>query len=290
MSAAGLSVAVIGIDAWRALSCSVGEIAAVFDRSFYIRLGERFICGGAETIGRGPLNFLLRNERSVDWSGRLVPGQGVVVRRNRLLIDGYASVKLAGAAIWEPPPPPVWTSESLREGLATLDKLLEAFPPPADGLGLFAMREAQRVTRIARAADPPMRALRNWLATESCTEPTVEGLLGMGPGLTPSGDDFLSGMLCVLRRTDRFGCARILWSVIDPRLSLCTHSISASHLRCAAEGRLSATQVELLDAILTCDRALLRMGIERISAESHCSSWDGLAGMVTALRSLCGRM
>jgi hypothetical protein len=62
-------------------------------------------------------------------------------------------------------------------------------------------------------------------------------LLGAGPGLTPSGDDLLAGVLLSLHRLQRVNVAHMLWQVIDPQLTQRTNVISAAHLRMAAHGQ-----------------------------------------------------
>lgn len=77
-------------------------------------------------------------------------------------------------------------------------------------------------------------------------------LLGLGPGLTPSGDDLLVGLLAVLAIPG--SPARRLRGVRGAMLARAderTHLISLSALRAAAQGRVRAGLATLLDAMLT---------------------------------------
>ena len=55
-------------------------------------------------------------------------------------------------------------------------------------------------------------------------------LIGLGPGLTPSGDDYLGGVLS-LRWLGRGSQADSLWRWLEPRLAGHTSEISAAHPR-----------------------------------------------------------
>lgn len=51
------------------------------------------------------------------------------------------------------------------------------------------------------------QALMTAISENAGLDGAVERLVGLGPGLTPSGDDFLAGMLAALQSTDEPGAA-----------------------------------------------------------------------------------
>src|SRR5690606_34858462 len=117
---------------------------------------------------------------------------------------------------------------------------------PVGGLGSFALSESgttdpNRQTAVARVAIRPILAFSDWLVAErpGGNVPKVEQLLGLGPGLTPSGDDFLAGALAALYGVGARDHVQLLWSKLEPCLSSATNEISAAHLRCAASGQLA---------------------------------------------------
>jgi len=79
---------------------------------------------------------------------------------------------------------------------------------------------------------------------------TVLALLGAGPGLTPSGDDLLAGVMLVLHRLQRADLSNELWQVLQPQLQYRTHAISAAHLRMAARGQCSEPILRLLECLV----------------------------------------
>jgi Protein of unknown function (DUF2877) len=75
----------------------------------------------------------------------------------------------------------------------------------------------------------------------------VTALAGLGPGLTPSGDDVLAGMLLVASLTERFSPAKLGAAADGAR----THDISRAFLRWAAKGHSIEPVHDLLLAVAT---------------------------------------
>lgn len=110
-------------------------------------------------------------------------------------------------------------------------------------------------------------------------------LLGLGPGLTPSGDDFLGGLLIALRLLNRGDLAARLWAGLEAAAARRSVELSVAHLRAAAAGRGGAALHAALNALVTGRADDLPAALERIHGIGHTSGWDALAGAVTALRS-----
>lgn len=280
----------LGIDAAEALQPGrSGVVAAGFARSCYIRLGADWICVGDIDIGPGPLNVPCRADAMPDWRTLPPARRHARVTGDALILDGRWRVVLAGAPVWQPPPCPAWTPTDVRRGLGALAVRL-APALPSDGLAQ--LLEPGGIARgpVARAAMPAVAALEAWLARPrgrpSAAPRIAAPLLGLGPGLTPSGDDFLAGCLVALRTTGRAGRADELWSAVDARAPAATNAISHAHLRAAARGRLGADLHGLLDAVLGGDPASLDAAAARLEGKPNHSPWDCLAGMCTVLRAL----
>jgi hypothetical protein len=245
---------VAGRFARQALAAGEGEVCAVFRRSFYLRVpGERYACVGDASLGRGPLNVLLE-EFSPPQHGERV------------------SIALEGAQSWSPQPLslPAANPQALRQAAAGR--------VPDAGLGCLV---AGAHNALSVHAQPAIEALGAWLAGNTLSK-EAEGLIGLGPGLTPSGDDYLAGMLVALRVFGRPAQADSLWRWLAPRLPGRTGAISAAHLAAASTGEaheaLHACLENLSGGDDDWDEAL-----ERIDSVGHCSGWDGLAGALAVL-------
>lgn len=104
-------------------------------------------------------------------------------------------------------------------------------------------------------------------------------LIGLGEGLTPSGDDFLCGVLAAAYLFG--GNASELCGVLRPRITerlSQTNDISAAFLKCACAGQFSRPIIELQQNV---DRERSR---KSFSAIGHSSGADTLTGILYAAR------
>lgn len=123
----------------------------------------------------------------------------------------------------------------------------------------------------------------------SAANTLCRGLIGLGSGLTPAGDDFLCGLLAGLCLRGIFAVsgsrlsafARSLRAVVPDHLSD-TIDISAAFLRCACEGQFSEAVIRLADdaAAGTENCRALAGSFSKIG---HSSGFDTLAGISFAL-------
>jgi hypothetical protein len=144
--------------------------------------------------------------------------------------------------------------------------------PPDEGLGCLL---TGRHNALAEHALPSIDALDQWLRHGLAVPPDAEALIGLGPGLTPSGDDYLGGMMVALHALGRDGQGRALWRWLQPRLAARTSAISAAHLAAAAEGEAHEALHQVLQNVSP---------LSALDAVGHCSGWDALAGAAAVLR------
>jgi hypothetical protein len=241
--------------AHEALSSGPGEVMAVFRRSFYVRCAEeRYACVGDASLGHGPLNVLVRAFRAFGLGERV-------------------AISLQDASLWMPPP----LAAPSTQGLAGL-QLAARGRAPDEGLGCLV---AGTHNSLVTHAQPALEALDGWLVGNALA-PEAEKLIGLGPGLTPSGDDYLGGMLVALRAYGRAAQADSLWRWLKPRLER-TSTISGAHLAAAAAGEAHEALHHAL-ATLFSGAEDWRDTLDRLDEVGHCSGWDGLAGVAAVAR------
>lgn len=284
-----MPIAVLGNAARTTLRASRhGSVLAVFRRSFYVRFGIDLVCVGPVALGRGPLNALYATIDPVSWLDRgLAPGAEVRSDGGRLEVDGRFVFDFATADVWQPPVAPLSAIASLHAGVQLLAAAARQSSP--GGLGALLWLSANVLDNDARgvrdpllrAAMPPVAALRGWLASVladvDAPLPAIGTLIGLGPGLTPSGDDFLCGTMAALHYLGRAGVASRLAAIVLPRLSE-TNLISAAYLRCASTGDASSVLFDVLDCLSGADSALLAQRLDAVDRVGHTSGWDCLAG------------
>jgi hypothetical protein len=94
------------------------EVAAVFERSFYLRAGDMFLCVGAPSIGNGPLTLIAEIDGPVRWSDLgLRPGRRADISARHLTIGGAIRFSLAAHEPWRPP---AWPAAAPRADLSAV--------------------------------------------------------------------------------------------------------------------------------------------------------------------------
>lgn len=156
---------------------------------------------------------------------------------------------------------------------------------PEEGLGplVAALKvESPLLQRVKRAAC----ALGDWLRCHDTHRPApgfLEDIIGLGPGLTPSGDDFVGGAMIALHAVGEPGIAARIADWVLPLNPCLTGKISAAHLACAAGGQGAGAVHRTLEALGRSDAAALSRALTGIDRIGHSSGWDALAGAVVIL-------
>jgi hypothetical protein len=239
-----------------------------------------------------------------DWLSTGIDTESIVACDDRLLsVDARFWFSFERSTVWEPPAPSSgWLLESLdqglktiaaeakrrclEEGLASLIPVIIEMPDSSGNIG----------TPLACMAWKPIVALFDWLkkeiAQEKNTPPTairqeMKCLVGLGPGLTPSGDDFLGGILIALHATGHKDAARKLAEELLPLARNRTNIISAALLASAANGEGNAAVHRILSAMngQKTQRLIESLGI--MDTVGHSSGWDAVAGLSLVLKA-CG--
>lgn len=268
-----------------------GRVAAVFRSSFYVETIAGFVCIGNETLEPAPLNLITDAPAGTDWSASGVRhGEQVFVSSKSIDIGQRFSFPLSRTTGWKPDPPPkAWKFADLNQGLgafrgATTERV------PRKGLGRFlhAAFLSENDDPVARRAQGSILEARQWL-TASMTTPDkrwpephwVQPLIGLGPGLTPSGDDFISGVMIALHCLGRPDLRQSLWIQVRHGAMDATTPISFAHLEAASRGEGSCGIHRALTSMMTGRTGAIGDVVRGIDRIGHTSGWDAIAGAVT---------
>jgi len=264
------------------------DVTHVFERSFYLRAGDTFICVGDAAIGIGPLTLLAEfgaHRRAADFG--LMPGDPAFIRDDRIVL-GTVAFTLDRCAPWRPPAWPRARSTVLLAHARDAIVRLAASEAPEDGFGRAMSGTNEGGTVLARAARKRIAVFESWLtdtihadgASLAALPDPVRDLIGLGPGLTPSGDDFLIGALALLdalaQRRAYVALSRALVHI--PRGL--TSPLSHCFLRTAAAGHVGENLHRAISAIIS---GHVDAAIAAIRNVGHGSGWDMMAGIASAL-------
>jgi hypothetical protein len=288
------------------------EVAAVFERSFYLRSGKEFICIGEPPIGNGPTTLIVAVR--VAALG-LRQRQRAFVGNGRIVIDDVL-FDFAGCRTWRAPPWPSlpWPVVLHTACADVARRTCRESPPDSLARAVFTADD----TPLARRARPPVAHFESWLSNQAgssssakaddpvntglSAEPRAQCLLdaplsrgmtsdvlaahpvgnlvGLGPGLTPSGDDFLMGALAALAALDRTSMHDALAQAVVNAAGR-TSPVSASLLRAAAAGHVGEHLHVMVGALVNGDADAALATAARIG---HTSGWDALMGAVVTAR------
>lgn len=257
------------------------------------------------SVGNGPFHIVLADPAPPLYRWR--PGSPARCHRDHLQI-GDISIDLQGAEVWEPrvawPDPPVGvTALVCLAGYFTawLSSCTSGVRPPplwlisdraSTALLLWPVSELASATtgmfhaRVQGHASPAVEVLLAGLRAGDKVRVTggVETLAGLGPGLTPAGDDFLVGLMAGLRVrpgilatgwTAEYSC-RLIARIAAGR----TATLSAAWIRHAAAGEFSQPWHELVRALASADERSIRRAAHRILATGATSGADAMAGFL----------
>ena len=222
-----------------------GYILATFDRSSYLDMDGQIVALVTPVLLNGPLNIVVDAETFHD---RVAAGD-TATSTDRGLRAGGIEIELAGAIVWDAALPP-WPGEQisrLRHNLVTLRGVLEA-EAPEGGLARAATGHLATTALETRAA-PALRDLARGLQRSDAllVSRAAGALAGLGPGLTPSGDDVLVG--CLLTLALYPDTADLMRQAIVSGVRDRTTRISMAYLEAAARAEGSESWHRLVAAL-----------------------------------------
>ena len=141
---------------------------------------------------------------------------------------------------------------------------------------------------IIRQAQPLVLGLMRICAGGQSSKNALyaNGLIGLGAGLTPSGDDFLGGLLFAINSLrDAYpdvSLANLEISIDSFRTR--TNLISFTLLKDLSEGHGLAPLHEIVHGLLCgVDQARMQPSVQQLTRVGHSTGWDVLTGLLTGL-------
>lgn len=274
------------------------RVQSVFARSIHLLADDGYITLGDTTLAAHPSTATWP-----DFRPDLQPGETVLITRQGLHRQGRLYHSFSGHTRFVPvwrvrtPARPVQRTAALESTLLSLGRLpgrggvhtllLKALGQPGvpesaleSGIGSFFIRTIEQLGCFLRR--------QSWSALPG----SAHALAGLGQGLTPSGDDFLAGVLSALR----FFALSTGQSLLGPKMRsrIVNQAVSRTLpfsgylLRCAARGLIAAPLANWLQAVLRgdCDQASVQT--KACADIGHSSGLDTLCGMLLTLQALNG--
>lgn len=229
-----------------------GHVLASFDRALYLRSADGVVALVDPGVQLGPVHLRLDGPPP-----HARPGMSAVTAGGVLRVAG-TEVRLGDTRVWRGRLPHPRAARAIP---------VSALHRGSQGSALCHQPWNQQLARARRRLEVGDLA-------------AVLALLGgLGPGLTPAGDDAASGLLFGLRATRGSSAQPILDAATRAAI---TGPISRAFLTWAARGQTLAPAHELLSLLSKNPATPVDDPLKRILAVGHTSGADFLLGMVLA--------
>ena len=281
-----------------------GEVIASFQHSCYVRMAQgRLLCIADLTLDDGPLTLRVDLGRQISLSSLgIVAGMlSSITDDGDLILADTILLRIDGTTVWNPPAvTQIARPDDIRCRIETVVAGLRDDAPNAGMAQLVANANllADEVFSAQDNADHLTRIAASHVNGLVCgiragdmerVEGGVRGLVGLGPGLTPSGDDLLGGIMMGLISTvdsDNLEGVAITeyFAKSISRQAHKTNVISAALLAQACEGVASVPVHRLIAALLEPgDNADAVASARVVTGVGHTSGWDCLAGILVGV-------
>ena len=273
-----------------------GEVLAIHPRSCYITGEDAEVYAVVQQpLGNGPLSLVIPPLSDDPLTG-LTEGSLVTSTGANLMVGEDLAVGLEQATLWDPKSYPalganpealsrclaaVYQTATTRSPEQSLARLLphlndEDLPKPLRAVGHFPRSQALIAGLTESLGQRNRRSLK--VVTSS--------LAGLGPGLTPSGDDFLAGLLLALALTQEHRVDAGLTEIADLLVETAaprTHEISAAYLRAAHAGEANERWHGLIKALSAGNSTEAAAAAETVMTFGETSGADMLAGFLVGM-------
>jgi hypothetical protein len=287
-----------------------GSIQSVFPRAANLQFGSQLLTLHARETPCAPNGLVLPLRAGQGPLADLQTGMAVIIERGTIHIPA-PSLRLStqNSQPWDPHPhlePGVCPPERLERNLARLTALVTE-KAPREGLASLASLPVE----AASAAAPPEssatseesfllhtarqaagRLLEGVIRQQSqLMRQGASSLVGLGPGLTPSGDDLLIGFIAATSLlSEPIGLGSALYQRLHLELLALargrTNKLSITWMEYAAQGAVAEHVGRLFQALVVDNARLLEEAALAVLKSGATSGADLLAGSILGSRCL----
>ncbi|MGG1658460.1 DUF2877 domain-containing protein [Brevibacillus sp. NRS-1366] len=263
-----------------------GTVHSIFERTINLQCdqnGELYTIS-CNQLDNGPNSLVIDLKRFHETG--LKVGDAVSGNGQTLLIGTKMAILTEQAKEWECILPPYPSNiETLQVNTAFMKEYIAAHGKCGG------MKKHPGPNTPFEAEMSNMLAQRSVLLREALAARLIDvalghalGLVGLGPGLTPSGDDFLVGLFSITNMQDAPCClsCHFLEEMVIKSMQL-TNEISYMMVKKAASGQVRESLVQLLQALTNGTLEELTSALETVISIGSSSGTDMALGLICGL-------
>jgi hypothetical protein len=266
----------------------VGTVVDIFDKVINIETNrpDMLITLAKDEVIRGPLMIKVKNEKAFDHLKRTAAvGNTVTFKKNGQGSLNNDRLLFHSSISWQSLIPPMEVNETQ---LLDLQHTVDCFLIEQGNIGgignayLTKSLDSDDRSNFQSAYDRYFRQLLQQL-TKDFNGESLKKFIGLGVGLTPSGDDFLTGLLAALYHydTERLFLAPIRRQLRLDHIEGKTTRVSKYMLYLALDGQFNEALLALFDS-----RVPVAQSLDKVNSIGSTSGTDMLSGVGFALEQL----
>lgn len=264
-----------------------GEVLHAGSSGIYVQFGQQIFLLSDESWGILPIGIGIQRFEDVNRSLRLQPGYSVHVRYNRMCFPTGSLLLLPAKADFAESGIVAPQISRVRQAALELAALRREWGISMLVQPLVLNYPLEVRTTYSVHAGMALKKLMQSLITcnQEAIRASLEALLGLGTGLTPSADDVLLGMLYVFRKLPR-KCPASAHFFQEQILQMCgdrTNKISAAYLKAIING----APFERMEMVFRGICGEQPLDIQLLTRIGSSSGTEMLLGMLIALH-ICG--
>lgn len=293
----------IGLGAFNSVSRwgRIGQVYSVFERTFHIVSPvDDVVSVVRKDVLNGPLNIVIDLAPNVSMLTLGVKEGDEVIRvQNDILIGNKTIISLGSAKVWSARRPhgKILGVDGIKRNLDVVKEVAQS-EGRYDGLGLLLTYadeialgkslEIQDLNTVARIALPKIKNLMRAIRKRNLksVKKTVENLVGLGPGLTPSTDDMLTGLMISLNLIKQFK-ANDYFSEVNKAIMVAvngrTTMLSQGFMKYAAIGEVAEPIRDMIEAIFTGSMDEVAVNTRRVLTFGETSGVDTIFGVLLGI-------
>lgn len=248
---------------------------------------DRVLSVVTPSIGPGPFALVvfrpeIEMNGQIDFAS-LVNAESVVKVSGDRLEVGSVTIDTSGAEIWQPRPAwSVLSPDMLAPQVRGLWRLLQENAPSDSMAAMLVDRPSEAYHQIANNAWAELAKGLKEGDLKLCKR-GARALAGLGPGLTPAGDDFLMGIIYAIHSSRDYDSSQYLIDAISGTAAPRTTRLSAAWLAAASRGEASSDWHTFVEALVAGNTAEVEAAALSILPTGHTSGADALAGFLAAV-------